>query len=229
LEFALSLRRILPPLLIGLIGAAILVWLGAWQVQRLAWKEGVIADIEARISGAPIDLPAEPTPEAHRYAPVALSGAFGPEELFVLTSHKTEGAGYLVVSPFTTEAGRRILVDRGYIRNEARDAVRPAPQTALRGNINWPDDRNSSTPDNDIDGNIWFARDVAAMAAELDTEPLMVIAAASEADLGTTPLAVDTGAIKNDHLEYAITWFSLAAVWLAMTGFWIVRIVRKEA
>jgi len=223
------MSRLLVPILIGLAGCVILLWLGTWQVQRLAWKEGVLAGIEARISGAPIDLPADPDPEIHRYAPVALTGTVGPEELLVLTSHKTEGAGFLVVSPFTTADGRRVLIDKGYVRGDVRDAARPAPETALRGNLNWPDDRNSSTPENDVAGNIWFARDVAPMAAALDTEPLMVIVAEAEANLGTTPIPVDTSAIKNDHLEYAITWFSLAAVWLVMTGLWIARIARREA
>lgn len=223
------MRSVLPPILIGVIGAAILVWLGTWQVQRLAWKEGVLAEIDARISGAPIDLPTIPDPDTQRYAPVALTGQVGSEELYVLTSKKNVGAGYLVISPFTTEDNRRVMIDRGFIRSEARDVARPAPLTTLRGNLNWPDDRSSSTPENDVAGNIWFARDVAEMAAVLETDPLLIIVAQSQEDLGTTPLPVDTSAIKNDHLEYAITWFSLAAIWLGMTGFWITRIVRKEA
>ena len=223
------MRRLLPPIAIGLIGAAILVWLGTWQVQRLSWKEGILTEIEARISGAPIALPETGDPEVHRYASVALPGRVGADELYVLTSVKNRGAGYLVVSPFTLRDGRRVLIDRGFIDAEARDAPRPAPETMLRGNLNWPDDRSSSTPPNDVAGNIWFARDVAEMAAVLETEPLMIIVAQSQADLGTTPLPVDTSAIKNDHLEYAITWFSLAAIWLLMTGLWMARIVRKEA
>lgn len=222
------MRRFLIPLLIGLVGAAILVWLGTWQVQRLAWKEGVLANIDARIASAPIDLPANPDPSLHRYAPVALAGRVGTDELHVLTSNKAEGAGYLVISPFTTGEGRRVMIDRGYIRSDARDETRPAPETTLRGNLNWPDDRNASTPANDVAGNIWFARDVPEMAAKLDTEPLLVIVSKSASDLGATPLPVDTSAIKNDHLEYAITWFSLAAIWLVMTGLWIARLRQKE-
>lgn len=223
------MRRLLAPILIGLLGAAILVGLGVWQVQRLAWKEGVLADIEARIAGDPIALPAEPDPAAHRYAPVVLSGQVGAEELYVLTSTRAGGAGYLTISPFTTGDGRRILIDRGTIRAEDRDAARPSPETTLRGNINWPDDRTPATPENDVEANVWFARDVAQMADVLDTEPLMVIVSETQADLGTVPVPVDTSAIKNDHFEYAITWFSLAAIWLAMTGYWIARLVKREA
>jgi surfeit locus 1 family protein len=56
-------------------GVAILVSLGVWQVQRLAWKEGVLAEIEARIAAAPVALPEAPDPEADRYLPVADGGA----------------------------------------------------------------------------------------------------------------------------------------------------------
>ncbi|WP_425037830.1 SURF1 family protein [Primorskyibacter sp. S187A] len=223
------MSRILYPLLFGLIGAGILVSLGVWQIQRLAWKEEVLARIEARISGAPIELPTEPDPEEHRYAPVALTGEVGADELYVLTSRKRVGAGHLVISPFTTEDGRTILLDRGFVRTDQRDEIRPTGPASIRGHINWPDDRTSSTPDNDVGGNIWFARDVAAMAEALKTEPLMVILAQSDTDLGTTPLAVDTANIPNDHLNYAITWFSLAAIWLVMTGFFITRVLKREA
>jgi len=92
------------------------------------------------------------------------------------------------------------------------------------GNLHWPDDRLSSTPENDVPGNMWFARDIAQMAQVLETEPLMIIAReVSPPEQGVTPLPVDTGHIPNDHLSYAITWFSLAAIWAAMTGVFIWR------
>jgi surfeit locus 1 family protein len=69
-----------------------------------------------------------------------------------------------------------------------------------------------------MDENIWFARDVAAMAAALGTEEVLVVAKrTSFNDAPVSPLPVDTSAIPNDHLTYAITWFSLAAIWIAMT------------
>jgi surfeit locus 1 family protein len=97
-------------------------------------------------------------------------------------------------------------------------------QVQVAGNLHWPDDRNSATPENDVAGNTWFARDVAQMAAQLQTRPLLVVARQiSPAEAGVTPLPVDSSAIPNDHLNYAITWYSLAVVWAAMTLYFLWR------
>ncbi|QFT79848.1 SURF1 family protein [Roseovarius sp. THAF27] len=218
------LRKTLLPLIFGLAGAAVLIWLGVWQVQRLDWKEGILSQIETRIDAAPVALPERFDPEADKYLPVEVSGQFGDGALRVLVSRKQVGAGYLVISPFETEGGRRILVDRGFIRQG--DALSDAPGGALTvtGNLHWPDDRNSSTPENDVDGNTWFARDLGQMAEVLDTEPVLLVARTlSQPEEAVTPLPVDTAHIPNDHLQYAITWFSLAAIWLGMTAFYIFR------
>jgi len=212
------LSRIALPLLTGLIGTAILVWLGAWQLQRLEWKQGILNQIESRIGGDPASLPAIGDPDADRYQPVQLTGTVEADELYVLVSQKRIGAGYRVISPFVTDEGRRILLDRGFIPVADRDNARDGGEKDVTGNMHWPDDRTSSTPDNDIAGNTWFARDIDPMAEALNTEPLLVIARnMSPADPGVTPLPVDTSGIPNDHLQYAITWFSLAAVWLIGT------------
>ncbi len=218
------MRRILGPLLIGILGTAVLIALGVWQVQRLAWKEGVLADIEARIAAEPVPLPAEPDPEADRYLPVAVSGEIGEDELHVLVSTRAEGAGFRVIAPLATEAGRRVMVDRGYVRNEAKEADRPTGAADIVGNLHWPDEVDGFTPEPDPDANIWFARDVPRMAEALGTEPvLVVVRQMSLSAPGLTPLPVDTAGIPNDHLEYAVTWFGLAAVWAAMSMFLVWR------
>lgn len=212
------MSRIALPLLTGLIGTAILVWLGTWQLDRLDWKRGILTEIESRIGGDPAPLPVIGDPGTDRYQPVRLTGTVEADELYVLVSQKRIGAGYRVISPFVTDDGRRILLDRGFIRVEDRDTARQAGEKEITGNLHWPDDRTSATPDNDIAGNTWFARDIGPMSNALDTEPLLVIARnMSPPDPGITPLPVDTSGIPNDHLQYAITWFSLAAVWLIGT------------
>ena len=222
------MTRYIAPILIGLIGAAILLSLGTWQMQRLAWKEGVLAEIDARIDGTPDDLPDTPSFDRDRYAPVQMTGRAEGDELHVLVSHKKFGPGYRVVTVFETETGRRVLLDHGFIKDETKDAARAPLEGYVTGNLHWPDDRNSSTPENDVAGNIWFARDIEQMSTVLGTEPvLVVLRTTSEADPTVTPLPVDSSAIPNDHLNYAITWFSLAAVWLGMTGFWLWRIRRR--
>lgn len=218
------MTRIAIPLLFGLIGAAILVWLGTWQMQRLDWKRGILTEIETQIVGDPAPLPVTGDPDTDKYQPVRLVGTVEPDELYVLVSQKRIGAGYLVISPFVTDDGRRILLDRGFIPVEARTTSRSAGPVKVTGNLHWPDDRTSSTPENDITGNTWFARDIDAMAEVLNTEPLLVIARnMSPPDPGVTPLPVDTSGIPNDHLQYAITWYSLAVVWLVMTATFLWR------
>lgn len=217
------MSRFIAPLLFGLIGAGILVALGTWQMQRLDWKLGVLTDIEYRISAAPEPLPVMVSPEDDKYQPVALRGEILAGEIRVLVSRKQIGAGYLIVSPFRTN-DRLILLDRGFTRDENKDAARTVGAVEVVGNLHWPDDRNSSTPDNDIDANIWFARDIGAMAEQLGTEPLLVVARKIDPqDPNIEPMPVDTAGIPNDHLQYAITWYSLAVVWLAMTAYYIAR------
>lgn len=221
------MRKLLVPLIFGIAGVAVLVGLGIWQVQRLAWKEGVLERIETRIAAEPGPLPAEPDPRADRYRPVVMTGRVGEGALRVLVSRKRVGAGYRLVSPFET-GGRRVLLDRGFVPVEAEIPAPPPGEVRVAGNLHWPDDRNSSTPDNDVAGNTWFARDLGPMAKALGTEPVLVIARElSPPEPSVTPLPVDTRGIPNDHLEYAITWFSLAGIWAAMTGYLIWRI-RKQ-
>lgn len=218
------MKRLAAPLLIGLIGAAILLRLGLWQLDRLEWKRGVLDRIVSTIDGPAQPLPVLVSPSEQRYQPVALNGRFGEGALFVLVSIKRQGAGWRVISPFTTEDGRTILVDRGFTPVAEKTAPARTGPVALTGNLHWPDDRNASTPENDVDGNTWFARDIAQMAEALKTEPLLVIArTVSPSDDGIAPLPVSTEGIPNDHLQYAVTWLSLAAVWLLMTGAWIWR------
>lgn len=219
------MRRYAFPLLLGLTGIAILLWLGTWQLSRLEWKRALLSHIETTIAGEPQPLPRLIDPEAQRYQPVALGGEIEAATLAVLVSRKQIGAGWRLVSAFQTEDGRRILVDRGFVPVDQKDAARYSGPARIIGNLHWPDDRNSSTPDNDPARNDWFARDLAPMAEALNTEPLLVVTREmSPPDPGVTPLPVDTSGIPNDHLQYAITWYSLAAVWLIMTGVWIRRL-----
>lgn len=221
-------KSILIPLIFGIAGVAVLVGLGKWQVERLAWKEDILADIAAHISADPVALPEVMEPERDRYLPVAVTGQIGDAALRVLVSQKQVGAGYRVISALETE-GRRVLLDRGFVKVSADIPAPPEGEITVTGNLHWPDERLSSTPENDVPGNIWFARDIAQMAEILGTEPVLVVARElSVPEAGVSPLPVDTSGIPNDHLSYAITWFSLAAIWAAMTGVFIWRQVKGE-
>ena len=221
--------QILIPLIFGLAGAVVLISLGVWQMQRLTWKEAILADIESRISADPVALPANPDPEQDRYLPVQVEGRFSGPELHVLVSRKSVGAGYRIIQGFES-GGRRILVDRGFVRLRDKDRVREQGQVILTGNLHWPDEVDGYTPDPDREANIWFARDVPVMAQALDTEEVLLIVSdpGSETGTGLTPLPVDTASIPNDHLNYVITWFSLAVIWIVMTLYYLRRTRRPR-
>ena len=211
------MRRSLFFFSIGLGGAAILVSLGIWQVQRLDWKLGVIADIDARIEAAPIPLPDVLNPVNDAYLPVEVRGVLDPTYLRVLVSQKEIGAGYRIISAFDM-GGRRVLLDRGFTPVDQPNVPSHEGSVTVRGNLQWPQETDGFTPAPDIAKNIWFAREIDDMAEALKTEPVLVVAKkTSFNDAPISPLPVDTTAIPNDHLSYAITWFSLAAIWLAMT------------
>lgn len=209
-----------------LAGLAVFVGLGVWQVQRMVWKDAELARLEAHIAGDPVALPDTPDPEEDRYLPVTLDGAIGEGELHVLVSSRDYGAGFRIIAPFTTDEGRRIMVDRGYVPTAMKDAARTTGAMRITGNLHWPDERDAYTPEDDPEGNWWYARDVEKMARSLGTEPVLVIARAST-DPQVLPMPVSAEAIPNDHLGYAVTWFLLAASWVVMTVFALWRIRRR--
>jgi surfeit locus 1 family protein len=219
-------RRMIGPLVFGILGVAVLVWLGVWQVQRLAWKTAILAEIGARVAAAPVAIPADPDPGRDKYLHVKAKGTIAPGELDVYTSVPGRGVGYRVIVPLQLEDGRRILLDRGFVPIDEKDAARHLGRVAVEGSLAWPQETDSYTSPPDREKNIWFARDVPLMAEALGTLPVMLVTAASDDPAGPLPLP-QTVNIPNDHLQYAITWFGLAVVWAMMTGYLLWRIKRR--
>jgi surfeit locus 1 family protein len=220
------MRRYVFPVLMGIVGVAVLVNLGFWQLRRMEEKRVYLDAIEARIGNAAIDLPATPTPEDHKFQAVIVEGQFTGDYLEVLSGKKGGSPGVLLVEAMVTTEGRRILVQRGFVEDTARATPRVTTAARVEGNLHWPEDSNASTPPPDAKTGLWFARDVPAMAAKLNTEPTFIVASQPTGD-AITPVRVDTSSIPNDHWGYAIQWFLLAATWAGMTLFLLWRIRRR--
>ncbi len=219
-------RRMIAPLIFGIVGVAILLSLGVWQVRRLQWKTAILAEIDTRLAAAPVAVPADPTEGRDTYLRVTATGTLEPGELHVYTSVPDRGVGYDVIAPMTLADGRRVLLDRGFVPIGEKDADRPLGPVAVEGTLAWPQETDSFTSDPDRVKNIWFARDVPLMAAALDTLPAMIVVTTSDAADAPLPLPLTVN-IPNDHLQYAITWFLLAVVWTLMTGTMLWRIKRR--
>ncbi len=221
---SLSLRRMIGPLIFGLGGAAILVKLGLWQLDRLEWKTALINTESARMSAPPVALPATLDPLKDHFLHVEITGTLGAEMADVLTSIPQVGPGYKMIAALETPQGRRVLVDLGFILEENRTAPRPSGSVSVRGNVFWPNETDWFTPKMDQTRNIWFARDLDLMSAALQTEPVMIVARTITPPVANLYLRPSDR--PNNHLNYAITWFSLAFVWLGMTGLLLWRIRR---
>ncbi|GAB4259737.1 MAG: SURF1 family protein [Pararhodobacter sp.] len=223
--------RFIGAAIFGIGGVAILLSLGFWQLSRLDWKLALIAEIEARISQPEAEVPADANAGRDRFLPVRAVGRFTGERVNVLSSMREAGPGARIIAVLETLDGRRLLVDRGFVaQDEAQDFVPEAAQAEVRGNLDWPTDSDAFTPAPDLARNLWFSRSVEPIAAYLGTEPVMIVArqdSAAQPPLITTPISGAT--LRNDHLEYAITWFLLAAVWAVMTTALLWRIRPNRA
>jgi surfeit locus 1 family protein len=211
-----------------LAGVALLVSLGNWQMRRLAWKEGLIAAIAERAHGKPASL-AEIEQRAAvgadvEYARVQVEGELlNDHEIHLYAFDESHGPGYDVLTPLRLADGSAVLVNRGFVPDALRDpARRPAGQTAgkteIVGLVRAPETRRMFVPDNDVARNVWYWRDLDAMAAAtLGPEAtrahrVFIDAEASPAPPGGWPKGGTTRLeLPNRHLEYALTWYGLAA------------------
>lgn len=215
------MKRIWFIVFIGFAGTACLLYLGKWQIDRLYWKLDVLKKIDQKIAAAPVPLPAEPSESVHKYLSVEISGQFLQESIRVLASKKRYGAGYRIIHVFRAN-GRRLLVDLGFVGLETEYDVDLINDISLVGNLHWPDEVDNFTPEPDLENNIWFARNVERVASALKTEPILLILKDSTLkDQNIKPMPIDTTHIPNDHLQYAITWFSLAIIWALMSCLFI--------
>ena len=208
---------------IGGLGLAILLGLGTWQVQRLAWKADLLEVIQTRIAAMPVDVPLTPSEAQDRYRAVTAAGELGRQELHVFWVTKEAETGYRVISALETGDGRRLLLDQGFVPAADKDSRRSSAAVLVTGNLLWPDEGDWSTPAPEVDTNILYARDLAYMAEQLGAEPVLIVARSITPETSVTPQAVTAEGIPNNHLQYAITWFSLAFIWAAMTASFLWR------
>jgi surfeit locus 1 family protein len=202
----------------------LLLALGSWQIQRLHWKEGLIAQRQAAISAAPTAAPS--TLEEARgmeFRHVTDEGVFlHDREIFLGATSEAGRQGYQILTPLLEPGGRFVFVNRGFIPAELKDpAKRAAGQIAgtvrVQGLLRLPPAGRPAwfLPDNRPDLNYWFWVDLPAMSAAAKLDPDRVAPFYIDADASPNPGGWPKGgitrlALPNDHLQYAITWFSLA-------------------
>ncbi len=219
------LKKLIFPFFFGLIGLIILLGLGKWQVERLAWKNSIITEISKSVAKSPKVIMPHDIESVKQYQSVRINGEFLTEELHVLHSLKSYGPGFKLIKPFKLSSDRVILVDLGFIEERNKLKERIILSNTIAGNILFPNETDSFTPDPNFDKNIWFSRDLEAMANYLETIPVLVVLSNLVHDeIITTPLRPN---LINNHLQYAFTWFSMAMVWSFMSVYWVMRIIKR--
>lgn len=195
---------------------AALFALGTWQVERRAWKHALIARVEAGLRAAPVDAPAAVAPD-DAYTRVTATGRFIPGKDSFVQAATIRGPGWWVLTPLVTDAGRTILVNRGYV--PARHAAAPPGRATITGPIRLSEPGGGFLRSNDARADRWYSRDVAAIAARrgIATAPYFIDADAGANRPGQPIAGLTVIRFADNHLVYAITWYVLAL--MAVAGF----------
>lgn len=206
-----------------LIAFAILVALGVWQIERRAWKLALIDRVEQRVHAPaqPVPSPASwPTISAanDEYRHVRVSGRFLHDRETLVQAVTEEGPGYWVLTPLKRSDGTLVLINRGFVPSERRDAStrrggNPDGQVEITGLIRMTEPKGGFLRDNAPQHNRWYSRDVAAIAAARglhDVAPFFVDADAGSQIAGGPIGGLTVIRFPNNHLIYALTWFALA-------------------
>ncbi len=228
----LGKRRFRPqlwPSLTTAIALGMLVAMGSWQLDRLAWKRALIADVGARMASPARALPPPPVDAAAlRYRPIRLQGRFRHDRELYLEARSHQGqAGLHLVTPLVLDDGRVVLVDRGWVPPGRR-----RPETRAEGQVAGPVSLTATLrtggwkgydflrPENDPAGNAWLWMDLPRMAESLRLDGVArgyYLVADTAPNSGGLPIGRAPGVeLPNDHLGYAITWYALALVLLVI-------------
>ena len=230
---------------VALMGALTLVciYLGVWQLQRLAEKEALITAVAERLHLPPVPLPPQdqwPDLDLERlnFSPVALTGSFRHEQaVTVFTSlvdgkGPASGPGYWVVTPFVLESGGTVFVNRGFVPEDLQEAALndpggPQGEVTITGLLRPAESAGWFVPEANTSDRIEWVRDPARLATLVDPAlapfaPFYVDQSAGPA--GMLPQGGETIVeLPNNHLGYALTWFGFAIITPIMLGFWLWR------
>jgi surfeit locus 1 family protein len=235
---AAARRSLLLPSLAALLALAVLLALGTWQLERRAWKHSLIATINQRLAAPPASLPDALNrldPAALEFQRVAFRARFEhDQEALVFTSGSAlrsdvSGQGYWVFTPARLPGGGVLVVNRGFVPEGRQDPrTRPEGQVAgaveIVGALRLPEARGLFTPADNPSRNLWFVRDHLAMAAAKNwgaVAPFFIDQEAPPAPGGLPRAGKIAPNLPDNHLQYAITWYGLAAVLIAVFAAWL--------
>ncbi len=208
---------------LSLAAFALLIALGIWQIERRAWKLALIDRVEQRVHA-----PAQPIPSSaswpavsaanDEYRHVSLKGRFLHDRETLVQAVTEGGPGFWVLTPLQRDDGTQVLINRGFVPSERRDAStrrdgNPDGQVEITGLLRISEPKGGFLRNNVPQHNRWYSRDVAAIATARDLHevaPFFVDADARSQSAGGPIGGLTVISFPNNHLIYALTWFALA-------------------
>ena len=208
---------------LSLTALVVLIALGVWQVERRAWKLALIDRVEQRVHAAAQPIPSRAswpaiTAAGDEYRHVSVAGRFLHDRETLVQAVTEEGPGYWVLTPLQRADGTLVLINRGFVPSERRDAStrqggNPDGRVEITGLLRITEPNGGFLRDNVPQHNRWYSRDVAAIAAARGLQnvaPFFVDADAGSQS-GSGPIGgLTVVRFPNNHLIYALTWFTLA-------------------
>jgi surfeit locus 1 family protein len=224
---------------LALLSFGVFLGLGTWQVERRSWKLQLIARVEQRVRAPVVAAPGPAewstvTAAGAEYRHVSVAGRFLNEASTPVQALTALGAGYWIVTPLRLADDSLVLVNRGFLAGDRRPAVGtvagPHTLVTVKGLLRMPEPRGGFLRRNDPAADRWYSRDVAAIATARGLErvaPYFIDAdrSVSPSDAAAAPVGgLTVIAFANNHLIYALTWYTLAL--MVPAALWVAR--RRE-
>jgi surfeit locus 1 family protein len=238
-----SLRAFFPAAL-TFVMLAVLLGLGGWQVERLAWKTDLLARMDARRDAPPLLISGQTdiaalNRDGHEFHPAQFTGRFGDDVVFWFTQienkpsglARLDAAGYHMLVPFMLEDGSAILVDRGFIPARLLDIPAPPKPQGLQNLsviLRWPDGRGAFDNADDPSRNLFYVRDPKAIGAHWQFALPPMLGEAAIANESWPRGGQTRFSMPSNHLQYAVTWFGLAIVLVIVSGLWHIRFLKSQ-
>jgi cytochrome oxidase assembly protein ShyY1 len=235
-------RGLLIPSLVVLAALIVLIGLGSWQLERKAWKEALIATMDERLSASPVTLPplsewSELNPGSAEFRRVKFRAHFVEGQgVFVYVAGSAlrddiKEPGYFAFQPARLENGGTVVVNRGYVPLD-QNLSWPNGTGDVVGYMRWPEARSWFLSDGGASSDTWFVRDQRSMATAKGWGQVAPFYVDQESPMPASrvprpgPLRVN---LRNDHLQYALTWYGLALVLVGVFTAWLVGQWRGKA
>jgi len=232
--------NLLAVIIFGLVGVSILMGLGFWQMKRLEWKEGLLADIQMRLSQpAEIYSPLNNNPHQLVYGRYQLKARpiEGKSLYFYGQGDESQGVGYHIYHGFEFETGEVALFRLGFLPfREANKRTNPVSSIAGANSFkNYEGgflpllNQGSFIPDNDRDKNVWYWHDIEEIAQyySVDKDKIIPFIFVPKQGFGYFPSPFEIK-IPNTHFQYMLTWFSLSFIWALMSIFLFIKQIKRR-